>query len=838
MANIEVHKFGGTSLGSAERFEAAATLIGDARKSAGIIVVASAMSGVTDDLVDAAKGALAADRKGALERIETLEARHLEILDRLGGNESTGGEISGLCDELRDLFSGVFMLGEFTDRTMDRIISTGEKLSVRLFAFALEKTGIPAVPLDADAFLETDGRFGNADPVGGVADRTISAELTPHLEAGTVPVVTGFCGRAPNGDTTTLGRGGSDLSATYIAAAIGADEVTIWTDVDGVYSADPGVVPEARVIPQLNFREAAEVSFYGAKVLHQRSMIPVISSGIPVRIRNSFAPESPGTKVNGKFTPGSHPVKAISAVRGHCLFSVEGKGMAGVPGVAARIFGALASRCISVTMISQSSSESTICLAVPEEHALDTERTLKSEFQQDMCRGLIDEIVVRRHVCLVAAVGLGMANTPGVASRVFRALGRRRINVLAIAQGSSELNISLAVDHHQVDEALRAVHGEFGLDRLDTGEVSTRRLDMILLGCGNIGQALVGILREQTAHIKERFGLTPNLVCVSDSSGYLFEPGGLSDERISSLVRGKADSMSIADMDGGVRADSISMLKEVLSYRLARPVLVDVSSADDSNEAFGAAFSLGCDVVTANKKPLAGPLETYNGLIEEAASTDRILKAEATVGAGLPVIDTLEVLLAAGDRLTRFKGSLSGTLGYLMGQLETGTPFSEAVSLAREAGFTEPDPVEDLCGIDVARKAIILGRLSGLVRSNDPVEFEGLVDSSLAGLDFSTLMEELRKLDDPFKRRISEARDKDLVLRYLAVIKPGIIEVGPASVPADSPFSMLRGTDNMIVFESERYRDRPLVITGPGAGIDVTAMGVLGDILRVAAERR
>jgi len=380
MANIEVHKFGGTSLGSAERFEAAAALIGEARKSAGIIVVASAVSGVTDELIEAAEGAFAGDKEGSLDRIGIMKARHLEILDRLGGDESTGREISGLCEELSDLVRGAFMLGELTLRTMDRIISSGEKLSVRLLAFALEKAGVPAAPLDADAFLETDGRFGNADPVGGVADRTISAELAPLIEAGTVPVVTGFCGRAPNGDTTTLGRGGSDLSATYIAAAIHADEVTIWTDVDGVYSADPGVVPEARVIPQLNFREAAEVSFYGAKILHQRSMIPVISSGIPVRIRNSFAPDAQGTKVNGKFTPGSHPVKAISAVRDHCLFSVEGKGMAGVPGVAARIFGALASRSISVTMISQSSSESTICLAVPEDHALDTERTLKSEF--------------------------------------------------------------------------------------------------------------------------------------------------------------------------------------------------------------------------------------------------------------------------------------------------------------------------------------------------------------------------------------------------------------------------------------------------------------------------
>ena len=341
----------------------------------------------------------------------------------------------------------------------------------------------------------------------GICDRTIVAALSPRLARGEVPVVTGFCGRAPDGATTTLGRGGSDLTATLLAAALRADEVTIWTDVDGVFSADPGIVPSARVIRQLNFREAAEMSYYGAKVLHQRTMIPVASLGIPVRTRSSFAPEAGGTLIDGRVTPGSHPVKAVTAVRDQCLVSVEGKGMAGVPGVAARLFAAIAAARISVTMISQSSSESSICLAVPGDRAIDAEQTLKREFRADITRGDVDEIVVRRGASLIATVGLGMAHTPGVAARVFTALAKRGVNVLAVAQGSSELNITLAVAEGGTNDAIRSLHAEFGLDRIDTGDDSARAFDLILLGSGNIGRALVALIHDRHAHIVERFGL-------------------------------------------------------------------------------------------------------------------------------------------------------------------------------------------------------------------------------------------------------------------------------------------------------------------------------------------
>lgn len=840
MGRLEVHKFGGTSVGDARRIAGCAAILAEAAPGARLVAVSSAVGGVTDRLVAAAAAAARGAAEEANGIVEQIAALHERILDELEHEEqdSTRAECRKLCQGLRERVRAILVLGHATARARDQILCTGEKLAIRLLASALAARGVRAEALDADTFLETDDRFGEASALAGVAERTIRGAIDPVLERGAIPVVTGFTGRAPDGATTTLGRGGSDLTATLIAAALDADEVTIWTDVDGVFSADPRAVPEARVIRQLNFREAAEMSYYGAKVLHPRTMIPVARFGIPVRTRNSFAPALPGTVVDGGFTPGSHPVKAVTAVRRHALVSVEGKGMSGVPGVAARVFSALAERRLSVTMISQSSSESSICIALPADEAFPAEAALKQEFRADLSRGDVDEIAVRRRVGLVAAVGLGMAHTPGVAARVFAALGACGVNVLAIAQGSSELNISLAVDEAQTDDAVRALHAAFGLDRKDTGEDTGKRLDLLLLGSGKIGRALIGLIQGRGAHSFERFGLTPRVVAIADRSGYLFHPNGLPADTLERFLAAKAEGRSAVSSPGARSGKSaIDMVREAMEFRLARPVLVDVSDADASAEVFLEAFRLGCDVVTANKKPLAGPLDAYKNVWETATANGRRLKAEATVGAGLPVIDTLEMLLSTGDRLVRAEGCLSGTLGYLMSRLEEGVLFSRAVAEAVERGFTEPNPVVDLSGMDVARKATILGRLSGLTASDEPPAAESLVDPMLAARPLAEVLERIKIYDEVFARRVEAANRRDSALRYVARVEAGKIDVGPADVPLDSPAGRLRGTDNLIVFTSERYDARPLVVMGPGAGVEVTAMAVLGDILRIAAER-
>lgn len=842
MARTEVHKFGGTSVGDARRItEAALRLLEATAGGTRVVAVSSALTGVTDALLDAAAKAAGGDREGASFAIDALEARHRETLHSIHapGDEAVSASLDAVVADLRRLTGAAALLGEISPRVRDRVLSCGEKLAVRLLAFAILRAGGDARPADADGFLETDDRFGEADPLPIVADRAIRAHLAPLLDAGTIPVVTGFCGRAPDGATTTLGRGGSDLSATFLAAALDADEVTIWTDVDGVLTADPRIVPEARTLRHLHYREAAELSYYGAKVLHQRSMIPVVARGIPVRIRNSFRSAIEGTRVDGRFTPGSHPVKAISAIRRQTLVSVEGKGMAGVPGVAARVFGALAARDISVTMISQSSSESSICLAVPEDHARVAEAALRDAFRPELSRGEVEELQTSPGVALVAAVGLGMAHVPGIAARVFGALARSKVNVLAIAQGSSELNISLAVEADDAAAAVAAIHREFGLHRIDTGEDRADAMDVLLLGYGNIGRALADLIASRTQHARERFGVAPRVVGVCDRSGFLFDPRGLAPEALGRAATAKRDGRGLATLEGAIAtADPEDLVRHALQFRLSRPILVDVSDADGSDATFREAFRLGCDVVTANKKPLAGPVETFRALRDDAFSHARLLKCEATVGAGLPVVDSLEMLLATGDRLLDASGCLSGTLAFLTMRLEEGRPLSEAVEEAVRLGYTEPDPVADLSGLDVLRKAIILGRLSGLAGDDTVIEREGLVADDLAGTPLDALLVALRTdYDGPMAERLEEARGEGRVLRYVARVRPGRITVGPEAVDPEDPLGSLRGTDNRIVFRSERYDERPLVVTGPGAGIDVTAMGVLGDVLRIAAER-
>ncbi|NOZ00941.1 MAG: ACT domain-containing protein, partial [Deltaproteobacteria bacterium] len=434
--------------------------------------------------------------------------------------------------------------------------------------------------------------------------------------------------------------------------------------------------------------------------------------------------------------------------------------------------------------------------------------------------------------------GLGMAQTPGVSGRVFHALGKAGINVLAIAQGSSELNISMAVDSDQVDAAIRTIHQEFGLHRRDTGVDTGSDLDLLLVGYGQIGRALTDLVFQRRTEVFRRFGLKARIVALADRSGYVFEPQGIPLESLTEFMDAKASGRPLSDFkDAKGHGNPTDMVRDALGWRLAHPILVDVSDADDSHLAMMEALKSGCDVVTANKKPLAGEIVTYRRLVDEAERGGLLLKAEATVGAGLPVVDTIETLLATGDRITVAEGCLSGTLAFIMYRLEQGVRFSAAVAEAVEAGYTEPDPVTDLSGVDVGRKAVILGRMSGLVQTESPITPEPLVDESLTGLDWNALADRLKEYDEPMAARVKGAADKGCVLRYMARVTANGIEVGTTEVSSDSPFWALKGTDNMISFTSDRYADRPLVITGPGAGVEVTAMGVLGDILRIAAQR-
>src|SRR3954453_2765793 len=827
----EVHKFGGASLADAPALRHAIQIV--RTRSAPAVVVVSAMAGVTDALLEVARSAGSADEASVGALIDRLRFRHAEVtrvlLPATRLRSSLLEQIDEAFAELEALAHGLRVLQELTPRTTDNLISRGERLSARLFAAALEAEGIAAKYVDALEVVHTDANFGQASPDFVRTDRSAQRVLAPLLKRGTVPVVPGFIGATPTGELATLGRGGSDLTATLLARALGAKRVSLWKDVPGLLTADPRVVPDARVIPELHAREAAELAYYGAKVLHQRALIPVAGRRIPVFVRPFADPDAPGTEVSERVSPGRVPVKALTAAAGQALITVTGNGMLGVPGIAARTFAALHGRRISVSLISQASSEHSICFSVPEPLAEAARLGLLEEFQHEISGREIDGVEVSPGMATIAVVGLGMHGTPGVAAATFGALADADINVVAIAQGSSELNISVVVSADQALEAQRRIHRAFQLSRIAGGSViRPERMELVLLGFGQIGRvlaSLVGAVKRPTLSLR--------IVGIIDRSGFVFEAGGIGPKDLRSLIRQKNTGRPLARVAGGMPASTPEALAHVSSHALSRPVLVDLT-ADETGPVLEQALMLGMDLVLANKRPLAGPRSRSDALWQTARAQGRRILHEATVGAGLPIIDTYHKLVESGDRVDRIEGLLSGTLGYVLSEVSAGVSFSKAVTAAMARGYTEPDPREDLSGMDVARKALILGRLLGYSGEISSHTVQSVVPKWAHAIQLDEFITRLDEMDDGWAQRVDEATASGAVLRYVASVSARKISVGVRAVPLASPFAGIKGSDNQLVFTTARYKANPLVITGPGAGAEVTAAGVLNDILRLA----
>jgi aspartokinase/homoserine dehydrogenase 1 len=677
--------------------------------------------------------------------------------------------------------------------------------------------------------VRTDAHFGHASADYARTDRLARRALRPLLVRGVVPVVPGFIGGTASGEVTTLGRGGSDLTATLLARALGAGRVSLWKDVPGFLTADPRVVGDARVIPELHTREAAELAYYGAKVLHPRALIPLAGRKIPVFVRPFADPTSPGTEVSERVAAARLPVKALSAAPHQALVTVAGSGMLGVPGIAARTFAALQARQISVSLISQASSEHSICFSVPESAARDARLALEREFREEIDRREIDGVDVRLAVATVAVVGLGMAGTPGVAAGVFSALAAGGINVVAIAQGSSELNISVVVEAERAADAQRRIHAAFQLARIGGGSVArAERLDVVLLGFGQIGRMLAELL----ARLR-RPRLSLRVVGIVDRSGYVFDPRGVGMRRLDELAAAKAAGAALAGLPGGRAAVPDEAIAFISRHALRRPILVDLT-ADETGPLLAQALASGMDLVLSNKRPLAGPRVESERLHELARAYGRRIRHETTVGAGLPVIDTYYKLIESGDRVEKIEGVLSGTLGFLLNEMGDGRPFSAALCDAMTRGYTEPDPRDDLSGMDVGRKALILGRLLGFPGELQSSMVESLVPRPARMLPLAAFLARLERLDAEWKRRTDAAMARGRVLRYIATVSRRSLAVGLREVDRSSPFAALKGADNTVVFTTARYKSNPLVITGPGAGPAVTAAGVLNDVLQLA----
>jgi len=845
---VEVHKFGGASLGDGASFRHAVSIVKG--RPGPCVVVVSAPAGVTDALLALATHAVAGDRAGrgapAVD-VAALRARYHDILTTAVGGKAApakaaAAEIDRSFDELGSLLSSLVALKELTPRTRDFVVSRGERLSAQVFAAGLAAAGTPSTYVDATDVVFTDGPFGGASPNLPLTDMAARKKLAPLVAAGQVPVVPGFIGGAnvdsqdDDGDApgeeravATLGRGGSDLTATLLGRALSAREVSLWKDVPGLLTADPRVVSDARVIPQLHLREAAELAYYGAKVLHPRALIPVSGRPIPVFVRPFADPDAAGTEISARRTLDKYPVKALSAAGGQALMTVGGNGMLGVPGIAARTFEALHQEGISVSLISQSSSEQSICFSVPEASGKRARGRLLAEFRDEIARKEIDGIDVQPGLATIAVVGLGMAGHLGIASRVFSALADAGINIVAIAQGSSELNISFVVAGKDVAPAQRAVHAAFQLAKIGGGSaMRAAHRDVVLLGFGQIGRALAGIMT------KRKNGSTPKLrlAAAIDTSGFVFEPGGLTARTVAELAEAKQSGRSLGDTRAARRGAPAESLSFLAQHALANPILVDVT-ADDTTPLLHDALGFGMDVVLANKRPLSGQKQQSDALMAAVERGHQRLLTEATVGAGLPIFDTFRKLVESGDRVLKIEGCLSGTLGFVLTEVERGKSFSQALRRAMELGYTEPDPRDDLSGADVGRKALILGRLLGFSGEPDDVAVESLVPEAMRKLARDAFLSKLPDIDAAWTRRAAAAKAKGATLRYVASVGKERISVSLHTVSRSSPFFGLKGTDNQVAFTTVRYRKNPLVITGPGAGPAVTAAGVLNDILRL-----
>jgi len=807
----QVYKFGGVAVGSADAIRRAIVHIRAAAPN-GVAVVVSAMNGVTDLLLGAGQAALRSQRPRWEAAVAEFRSRHFEVIDELIASPDTRKYLHNYVDadaeQMTAMTESIYILDEMTQRTQDALVARGERTAASIVACAIDEAGMFANLIDATQIIRTERRFGAIWPNLGACERAAKKSILRSFAHGVVVVMPGYIASGPDGSLVTLGRGGSDFSAAILARSIGAERLTLFKEVDGLMTADPKSVPDARVIPEMHYREAAELAYYGAKVLHPRTMIPLVDRHIPLVVRNTFH-DGAGTRIADDVKSGAYPVRALTAIHGQALLAIEGKGMTGIPGVAGQAFTTLSQAGHSVSMISQASSESSICFVLPEAEAKHAVAALERAFQLERKLRLIDRIAVQRGVALIAVVGLGMRGHAGIAARTFSAISGAGVNIIAIAQGSSELNITVAVDESDATTALRALHDEYQLHKVrPLADSAGREATLTLLGFGQIGRELARQIVAQQPHLRGNVDL--KITGVADRSGIKIDEKGFSPAALQRFAKQKKAG---TPFDG----QSLAALWPLPSYR---PILVDLTS-DETSELLAEAMQHGFNIVLANKKPLAGPQAAFDRLIELAKERGLSLRYEATAGAGLPVLDTIAKLQQAGDRIETIAGCFSGTLGYILSELEKGVAFSAAVQRAAELGYTEPDPRDDLSGMDVARKALILARTLGHRAELADIRVEPLAGD-----------------DDDFRERVARAKRDKRVLRYMAKIRARSITVGLEDVPESSPAATLHGTDNQVAIYSKRYSKNPLVVTGPGAGATVTAAGVLNDIVAIAIEER
>lgn len=814
---MKILKFGGTSVGSAKSLKLVTGIIKSYRDNdENIAVVCSAMNGVTNLILKASQ--LAKETNDQYLKItREIENKHAETIRDLLDTRSQSKSLSNLkmtINSLEEILYGVSLVKELSTRTLDLLLSFGEQLSVPVITKYLQQEKINAVSVDSRTLIFTNNNFGKAQVNYDLTNKAIQ-DYFGKLNG--TAIVTGFIASGENLETTTLGRGGSDFTAAILGAALEANEIEIWTDVDGVMTTDPRIVKNAFSLPYLSYLEAMEMSHFGAKIIYPPSLQPAFSKHIPLRIKNTFNAEFEGTTIGIESKDTGKLIKGISSIQSVSLISLTGPGMVGIPGVSSRLFSILAQHQISVILITQASSEHSICFAIDPKDSAPAQSAIKQEFEFEIERGRIDTPIVDGDKSIIAIIGENMQNTPGISSKLFSALGKNGINTTAIAQGSSEVNISVVIDENDLSKSLNAVHQAFFISEAKT-------LNLFMVGVGLIGSTLINQIKAQAVYLQQERLLEINIIALSNTRKMFFDKNGILPEQWKQTLD-----------KNGEKANLDKFAQQMVDMNLPNSIFVDNTSSPEIPGYYQQILAASISVVTPNKLANSGKYTDYQKLQKEAFLHGVKYLYETNVGAGLPVINTMTDLKYSGDKILKIEGVLSGTLSYIFNNFTGDAKFSDVVLEAKENGYTEPDPRDDLNGMDVARKILILARESGIALEPEEVIVQNILPASCMTADsIDTFFEELVKSNDHFEKIKYKAIAENKKLRFVASLEQGNAKVELIAVNDEHPFYSLSGSDNIIAFTTNRYYDRPLVIKGPGAGAEVTAAGVFSEIISIS----